>query len=157
MALVLVRHGKAGSRSAWAQEDEIRPLTKAGVRQAEALAERLAGDPVARVLSSRFVRCVQTVAPLAERLGLEVEHHPALAEEAELDDTEALLAELAGTEAVLCTHGNVMSALLDRLRWRGVELVAAPRTGGGGKGSLWRLEGNGGDGWSRATYEPPPS
>jgi 8-oxo-dGTP diphosphatase len=157
MALVLVRHAKAGSRSAWAQDDEIRPLTGAGVRQAEALAERLAAEPVARVLSSRFVRCVQTVAPLAERLGLEVEHHPALAEEAELDDTEALLAELAGSEAALCTHGNVMSALLDRLRWRGVELVAAPRGGGGGKGSLWRLEGNGGDGWDRATYEPPPS
>ncbi len=80
---------------------------------------------------------------------------PALSEEAELDDTEALLAELAGTEAVLCTHGNVMSALLDRLRWRGVELVGAPRTGGGGKGCAWRLEGNGGDGWARATYEPP--
>src|SRR5918998_4116991 len=154
MALVLVRHAKAGSRSAWAQDDEIRPLTKAGVRQAEALAERLAGDPVARVLSSRFVRCVQTVAPLAERLGLEVEHHPALAEEAELDDTEALLAELAGTEAVLCTHGNVMSALLDRLRWRGVELGGARHSGGGGGGSLLRPPGEPGRG--RAPAPPPP-
>jgi 8-oxo-dGTP diphosphatase len=157
MALVLVRHAKAGSRSAWTQDDDIRPLTPAGVRQAEALVDRLAGGPVERILSSRFVRCVQTVAPLAERLDLEVEHHPALAEEAALDDTEALLAELAGTEAVLCTHGNVMSALLDRLRRRGVKLGGRRHSGGGGKGSLWVLEGNGGDGWSRATYEPPPS
>ena len=55
------------------------------------------------------------------------------------------------------THGNVMSALLDRLRRRGVKLGGRRHSGGGGKGSFWVLEGNGGDGWSRATYQPPPS
>jgi broad specificity phosphatase PhoE len=154
VALVLVRHAKAGSRSAWAQDDEIRPLTDGGERQAEALAERLAGEPIKRVLSSRFVRCVQTVAPLAERLGLEVEHHPALAEEADLDDTLALLDELAGTEAVVCTHGNVLGALLKRLRRQGVELVGGTG-GGGGKGSAWRLEAGRKGRWATATYEPP--
>jgi len=155
MALLLVRHAKAGSRSAWAQDDDLRPLTPAGERQAEALAERESDEGVKRVLSSRFVRCVQTVAPLAERLGLEVEHHPALAEEADLDDTEALLDELRATEAVLCTHGNVLNALLHRLRRRGVELVGADGGGGGGKGSAWRLEPDRKGRWARATYEPP--
>jgi 8-oxo-dGTP diphosphatase len=153
VALLLVRHAKAGSRSAWAQDDDLRPLTANGERQAEALAERLGGEPVERVLSSRFVRCVQTVAPLADRLDLEVEHHPALAEEADLDDTEALLAELAGTEAVLCTHGNVLHALLKRLKRRGTELRGGD--GGGGKGSAWRLEPGPDGGWATATYEPP--
>jgi 8-oxo-dGTP diphosphatase len=154
MSLWLVRHAKAGSRSAWAQDDDLRPLTKGGARQAEALADRLAEAPIKRVVSSRFVRCVQTVAPLAERLGVEVEEHPAVAEEADLDDTEALLDELAGTDAVLCTHGNVLGALLKRLRWRGVELTGDGGDGGG-KGSAWRLD-PGPDGtWSTATYEPP--
>lgn len=155
MAIVVVRHAKAGSRAAWAQDDDLRPLTPAGERQAEALAERLAGEEVKRVLSSRFVRCAQTVAPLAERLGLEVEQHPALAEEADLDDTEALLDELGHTEAVLCTHGNVLGALLKRLRRRGMELVGAAGGGGGGKGSAWRLEADRTGRWARATYEPP--
>ena len=154
MPLVIVRHAKAGSRSAWAQDDDLRPLTKAGARQARALADRLADEPFERVLSSRFVRCVQTVAPLAERLGLEVEDHPALAEEADLDDTESLLEALAGTDVVLCTHGNVLGALLKRLRWRGVEL-RGEHDGGGGKGSAWRLEPGPDGGWATATYEPP--
>jgi broad specificity phosphatase PhoE len=155
MALVLVRHAKAGSRSAWSQDDDIRPLTKSGQRQAEALAERHADEPIKRVLSSRFVRCLQTVGPLAERLGLEVEQHPALAEEADLRDTEALVEELAGVDAVLCTHGNVLGALVKRLRRRGVDLVGHRGDAGGGKGSAWRLE-EGPDGaWIRATYEPP--
>ena len=156
MALVLVRHAKAGSRSAWAQDDDLRPLTAAGERQAEALAARLAAEPITRVLSSRFVRCVQTVGPLAGCLGLEVAHHPALAEEADLGDTEALLGELAATEAVLCTHGNVLGALMKRLRRRGVELHGGGGGGGGGKGSAWRLQPGPDGGWASATYEPPP-
>ena len=155
MALVLVRHAKAGSRSAWAQDDDLRPLTRSGERQAEALAERLGDEPIKRVLSSRFVRCVQTVAPLAGRLGVEVEDSPALAEEAAIDDTEALLDELAATDAVLCTHGNVLGALLKRLRWRGVELLGDGGSGGGGKGSAWRLEAGSDGAWATATYHPP--
>jgi phosphohistidine phosphatase SixA len=155
VTLLLVRHAKAGSRSAWAQDDDLRPLTKGGQRQADALADRLADEPIKRVLSSRFVRCVQTVAPLAERLGLEIEEHPALAEEAELGDTEALLDELAGVEAVLCTHGNVLGAVLKRLRRHGVDLVGDGGDGGGGKGSAWRLEAGSEGTWTAATYEPP--
>ena len=155
MAVLLVRHAKAGSRAAWGQDDDLRPLTAAGERQAEAIAERLGDEPITRVLSSRFARCVQTVAPLAERLSLDVEPHPALAEEADLDDTEALLGGLAGTEAVLCTHGNVLGALLKRLRRQGVDLVGADGGAGGGKGSAWRMEADGDGHWATATYEPP--
>ena len=154
--LRVVRHAKAGSRAAWAQDDDLRPLTSAGQRQAVALADRLSGDGRVRVMSSRFVRCTQTVAPLAERLGVDVEEHPALAEETDLDDTEALLERLAGADAVLCTHGNVVSALLDRLHWRGAEIVGHD-VGGGGKCSAWLLEPGPDGGWARATYEPPPS
>lgn len=58
-------------------------LTELGFQQARRLAERLApelaGQSV-KLLSSDLKRAAQTAAPLAERLGLEVEYRPALRE-----------------------------------------------------------------------------
>ena len=59
-----------GSRSAWDGPDEQRPLSKAGRRQAAALAKLLGDEPIGRIVSSPYVRCRETVAPLAERIGL---------------------------------------------------------------------------------------
>jgi phosphohistidine phosphatase SixA len=154
VTLRLIRHAKAGSRPDWAQPDDLRPLTGAGHRQAEDLARRLADADIERVLSSRYARCVQTVEPLARALGLEVEHHPALAEEADLDETFALLAELAPTPSALCTHGNVVDGVIDRLRRRGVKLVG--RDGGGRKGSVWAIEVRPDGRFIRAVHTPPP-
>ena len=81
MTLHLVRHAKAGYRSDWAQSDELRPLTAVGEAQALALADLLRHHPVKRILSSPYVRCMQTVKPLAKALGLEVEEHHALGED----------------------------------------------------------------------------
>lgn len=140
MALHLVRHAKAGSRPDWGQPDELRPLTGAGRVQAEALAGKLAPFPVERVLSSRYARCVQTVEPLAAALEMPIEELPALAEEADIDQTWALLEELAaaGTEAVLCSHGNIIGPLLDRLHRRGIQLDGDEWSCK--KGSIWRVE-----------------
>src|SRR3712207_2027478 len=123
MALHLVRHAKAGSRHEWTEPDELRPLSRNGARQAAAVCDALAAFPVKRILASRFVRCEQTVRPLAVQLGLEVEVHPALAEEASLTATWDLLEELAGTEAVLCTRGNIIPPVIDRLVGRGGVLL----------------------------------
>ena len=156
MAVHLLRHAKAGHRHEWAQPDELRPRTPAGMQQALALRESLAALPVKRILSSRYLRCVQTVAPLAERLGLEVELHPALAEEADVADTWDLLEELAGTgtDAVLCTHGNVTPPVIDRLVRRGGRII--DHDPGNKKGSVWTLEADGDGRFTTATYVPPP-
>lgn len=146
MALHLVRHGDAGTGP-----DEERPLTDGGRRQAGALTDHLAARPVMRVLSSRYARCVETVTPLAERLGLPVEHHDALAEEADVEDTWALLESLTGDEVVLCSHGNLISPILDRVLRRGAEIVAEEWTCR--KGSVWRLEPDGDQPFARATLE----
>jgi 8-oxo-(d)GTP phosphatase len=140
MALHLVRHAKAGSRPDWGQPDELRPLTEAGRVQAEALAGKLAPLGVQRILTSRFARCTQTVEPLAAAAGVPVEQVQALAEEADLDETWALLESLAGdgTEAVLCSHGNVIGPVLDRLHRRGVPLDGDEWSCR--KGSVWRLD-----------------
>jgi len=145
MAIHLVRHAKAGNRPDWHQPDDLRPLTNAGLVQATAIADALAGRTITRVASSRYVRCVQTVQPLADRLGLDVEQHPALAEEASFEDTWALLEEAIGdsSDTVLCSHGNVIPSILDRLVRRGIDVVSDDRSCH--KGSVWTVEvGDGG-------------
>ena len=154
MTLYLVRHAKAGSRVAWEQPDDLRPLSRVGREQAAALARVLAGRPVERILSSRFVRCVQTVQPLADERSLPVEWAEGLAEEARDDEVIALLKEVSKTEAVLCTHGNIVPVVLDHLAGQGVTFHDAPHVWQ--KGSVWMLETDGEGGFTDARYVPPP-
>ena len=76
MTVYLVRHARAGRRSAWKGDDRLRPLSKVGRRQAAALVDLLvevSGDrEIEEILSSPYVRCRQSVDPLAKRLGLKV-------------------------------------------------------------------------------------
>ena len=152
MALLLVRHGAAGSRSSWALPDDLRPLTGAGRAQAAGLVEILAPFPVARVLSSRYVRCLETVEPLAAARRLEVEHEVALAEEAADEDVLALVKRMAPDHAVLCTHGNVVPVVLDHLRRDGVSFEDHPHVWE--KGSTWVLDTDRGQ-VVAARYLPP--
>jgi 8-oxo-dGTP diphosphatase len=81
LVLDLVRHMKARNRQKWAGSNDERPLTKRGLRQAEAQAAAMAmGDSIAGLYCSPAMRCRQTIAPLAERLGLDVTIEPLLAE-----------------------------------------------------------------------------
>ena len=68
MTIHLVRHARAGSRSRWKGDDSLRPLSKVGRTQADGIAKRLANEPVDLIVSSPYLRCVDTVAPLVERL-----------------------------------------------------------------------------------------
>ncbi len=112
MPLLLVRHATAGERAAWVGDDRLRPLDDRGWRQAHALVTQLAGFAVERVMSSPYLRCVQTVEPLARSRGLVVEETAALAEGHEREGV-ALAVELAGTDTVLCTHGDLVPPILD--------------------------------------------
>jgi 8-oxo-dGTP diphosphatase len=149
----LIRHGKAGDRGAWEGPDELRPLTKAGARQADGLAERLGGETIGRVVSSPAVRCVDTVRPLAERLGVSVERDPDLMEGMGADAAVRLVAESIPESAiVLSTHGDVIWELLSDLEAAGVPLTAGIPAK---KGSVWVLEVADGA-VVRGTYQPPP-
>ena len=154
--LLVVRHGHAGDRERWEGPDERRPLSKKGRRQAAGLVETLDGFVVSRIVSSRYIRCLETVVPLAgeRRLGIEV--HPALAEGSSVAELGALVAELAGATTVLCTHGDVIWNIL-------VELAHHPAGGSASeeddlvmaKGSTWVVEGDGSR-LTAARYLPPP-
>ena len=142
VTLLVVRHAKAGDRGAWSGPDSSRPLSPNGRRQAEGLVDRisaqLGGLPIERILSSASLRCVQTVEPLAEALGLPIEPRAELAEGGDVERVLVLAHELMGNTAVLCSHGDVIPRLLDALASHyGLALPHAKRCE---KGSTWILE-----------------
>lgn len=139
---LLVRHGTAGNRKDWVGDDRLRPLDEKGVRQAEALAGLLVNQPIKRIFSSPYLRCVQTMEPLAERLGLTIDRVDELAEGAAREDVEKLVRRAGGDLVVLCTHGDV------------IEWIVGPDSPNR-KGGFWVLKQTEGR-LSPNRYTPPP-
>ncbi len=148
----LLRHAEAGSRAAWNGKDSLRPLTKKGKRQTATIRDDLADSGVERVMSSPYLRCIQTVEPLAATIGADLEVSDALAEGSDGDMAFALLESLIGTNVVLSTHGDVLTTLLSRMRSEGLKLKGKPNTS---KASIWRIEVENGR-FTRGRYSPPP-
>ena len=134
-----------------APEDEAGAPDGPGDRQSEKLAEWLRHEPVTRILSSPFERCRQTVEPLAKQLGLEVEIDDRLAEGAPVERSWDLLESLAGTTAVLCSHGDVIPDLVRRAQLRGMHV---PGKSGCAKGSVWTLQHWDGERFATGVYTP---
>ncbi len=151
MDAFVVRHAKAGSRRRFEGDDRLRPLSRVGRPQAAGIAELLAHRDIARVLTSPYTRCAQTVEPLAARLGLEVELDEDLAEGNHWSHALALV-EQATQPIALCSHGDVIGDLMHHLAERGVPLDDDRIE----KGSTWVLQVEEGD-IVKARYLPPPS
>jgi 8-oxo-(d)GTP phosphatase len=134
--LLVVRHGSAGDREHWDGDDEHRPLDDRGRRQAEALVRQLAPFQVDRVVSSPFVRCVDSVEPLARARSVELEEADELAEGSRPEDVARLLDELAGQAAAVCGHGPELQRLFGKMK-KGSTVVA--EVGEGGLLELGRL------------------
>ena len=152
MKLYLIRHAKAESRGSWWHEDVLRPLSTVGHGEAMGLVERLDGVPIARVISSPALRCRQTVEPLAARLGLTVEIEPRLGEGSAMSDALSLIGSLGSRPVVLCSHGDLIPGLVEKLCPGALELeggVGVP------KGSTWVFQGTLGE-TLHAAYLPPP-
>ncbi len=150
----LVRHAKAGNRLRWTGPDDVRPLSKPGRRQAQALVELFAGQPFTRLLSSPYVRCVQTLEPLAEARGLALETTEGLGEGAPVDRAlELMLSAADHGPAALCTHGDVMMFALEELHEAGVPLEGPLEFK---KGATWILDVRDGA-FARGRYLPPPA
>lgn len=150
----LVRHAKAKSRAGWTEPDHLRPLTKVGRSQANALTKLFEAQPFSRLLSSPYVRCVQTLEPLAQTRGLPVEAADRLAEGAPVDGALALiLSTAADGPAALCTHGDVMELIVEALVATGVPIDGPLEFK---KGATWILEIDRGA-VTGARYVPPPA
>ncbi|MEE3354002.1 MAG: phosphoglycerate mutase family protein [Actinomycetota bacterium] len=145
MSILLVRHGSAGDPYHWSGDDADRPLDASGRDQADRLPDAvgpvLSGRPLAAIRSSRALRCIQTVSPLATRHGLAASTDPALFEGGSSPTTELVRRLAARREAdrqvvVLCSHSDVIPEVV-----RDVVADGAGLTGGRGcaYASVWEL------------------
>ena len=132
-----VRHAKAGSRGHWQGDDRLRPLSKKGVKQAEALIDVFKPFKVSAIYSSPFLRCVQTVDPLAGDRGLEIQETPALAEGRGLRGAYEFMSDPNLDNVVLSAHGDLVWELVEDLVNR---RVIKAGEGGYEKGSTWVVE-----------------
>jgi phosphohistidine phosphatase SixA len=136
VSLLLIRHAFAGDSSRWEGDDTGRPLDARGRRQATGLVGVLDRFELERIVSSPYLRCIETVEPLADARQLEIEHDDALGAD-RLGDVPTVLERLRGDNAAVCTHGD--------LPW----LAGRPFK----KGSVWVLD----DDLEPAEYLPPPA
>ncbi|CAB4599328.1 unannotated protein [freshwater metagenome] len=137
MTIFLTRHAHAGKRSEWTADDHLRPLSKRGKAQADGLTKVVGNLVIGRIISSPYVRCMQTMEPLAEKFELTVQSSEAFAEGAETDEAYQILLELDEFDGVACSHGDLIPHLLRRLVADGME-TDGPLIDQ--KGSTWVIE-----------------
>ncbi|BBY66024.1 8-oxo-(d)GTP phosphatase MutT1 [Mycolicibacterium helvum] len=137
--VLIVRHGTAGIKSRYKGDDRSRPLDKNGRAQAESLVGQLMAFGATDIYAADRARCIQTVEPLAQELGVTITVEADLTEEAYAADPDSAhkrIAEIAagGGTPVICTQGKVIPYLL--AWWRGTEKPDKSRNR---KGSTWVL------------------
>ena len=108
--IYVVRHTDAGVRTD-SPDDHLRPLSSTGHAHARILADRAQFASVGDVVSSPYVRCVQTVEPLTARHHRPVSISNSLAEGAPIEAMLRLLRRLPDG-SVACTHGDMLQELV---------------------------------------------
>lgn len=107
---VLLRHAEKLGKLSNAE------LTSAGQRRAQALSQELAAFRPVRLFVSERPRSQQTLAPLARRLGLELEIRPFGAEAAL---AEEILEDPRQGNVVVCAHSDTLGPLARALGYPG--------------------------------------
>lgn len=148
----VVRHAKAGERRLWNGDDLERPLSKKGWKQSDLVGKRLSKLDPTRLVSSPYVRCVQTLEPLGKRIDREVEVDQRLCEDEPFEPVLDLLREVPA-RTVLCTHGDLIPATMQALARRGMKIDTRPDWR---KAAVWVLRRNKKGEIVHATVWPPP-
>ena len=106
----------------------MRGLSEAGRRESQRVADLLEGHDVAAIISSPYARAIQTVQPLADRLGMTIEIDPDLRERhlssGPLDDFNASL-EATWRDFFLALPGGESSAAAQARVSRAIRRIAA--------------------------------
>lgn len=119
--LIILRHTQAMKRADFkGKVDARRPVTRVGRTQAKSLVGLLTAFGIHDVRSSDATRCLQSVAPTADRLGVRVGEEPLFSEEGFEDSPKAALRRLLviarrPAATVLCTHRPVLPSVLECL------------------------------------------
>ncbi len=117
---IVLRHGKAVSRSQWDKSEGKRPLQPQGRKQSLALVPVLSAYGVKSIISSPWTRCIETVKPFSVKKDIKIDeraplseqgHHEKPAQVAKL--VESLVA--AGRSTVVCSHRPVLPTILNTL------------------------------------------
>jgi phosphohistidine phosphatase SixA len=113
--LYLLRHAHAGDPLAWDGPDELRPLSDKGEKQADRLAQFLAGvgfQPDA-IITSPMVRAAQTAEIFGHRLGVPVRMDERLGGELGIESLERVLRDAGDPQRpVIVGHDPDFSELV---------------------------------------------
>lgn len=125
VAFLVVRHGKAEARKAWKGEEAHRPITPRGAAYAFALSYELACFNPTRLVSSPWIRCLETLDMFSWQTHQSIVHLPQLTEDAfaqnphtswECFYTEMLNAVRSGTPTAICMHRPVIGGMFEHMR-----------------------------------------
>lgn len=150
--LYVVRHAKAGERRLWNGDDIDRPLSKLGRKQSALIGKRLAKLEPSQLLSSPYVRCIQTLEPLGMLTGHDVIIDKRLCEDEPFEPVLELLRDAPGG-TVVSTHGDIIPAVMNALTRRGMKMNTPPDWR---KAAVWVLKRNRKGDIVHATVRPPP-
>ena len=140
--VLIVRHGTAGSKKRYKGDDRNRPLDKHGRAQAESLVGLLLAFGPTSLYAADRLRCIQTIEPLADELGVTISHEPTLTEEAYAENRDTGASAGAGDrreadgKPVICSQGKVIPDLID---WWCERDGVRPDKSRNRKGSTWVL------------------
>ena len=115
--LIIVRHTKALERGDWDDDDSKRTLDERGLTQSEQLIQHLEPFGVDEIYSSDYIRCVQTVTPLAQSRGLKITEIPNLNEANFGFDPERAISFANAVKQdekniLICSHNPVIPTML---------------------------------------------
>jgi phosphohistidine phosphatase len=134
LELHLLRHADAGDPEAWTGDDDARPLSNKGIRQAERLGRHLArvGFEPDAVVTSPLLRARQTADIVAAALGAVVSVDDRVAGHLTLEALEAVLRDAGGPHRpILVGHDPDFSELVTSLTGAAIPMK---------KGALARLD-----------------
>jgi len=119
-ALIVLRHGKAVQPFEWDGPDASRPLKPRGTRQARAIVPTVQAFEPRVLISSSAVRCVETLQPTAEALGLEIRPTDGISQDA-YEEHGGSVREVVEKRierrrtTVLCSHSPVLPEILHEI------------------------------------------
>jgi 8-oxo-dGTP diphosphatase len=119
-ALVVARHGKATAHDNWDGEDSLRPLVAKGMQQAKDIAGGLAAFAPKSIYSSPAIRCMQTIAPLSYRTGIEIKETGKISQDKWTSGGERVKEFIENRfkkaeSAVICSHGPVIPQIVSEI------------------------------------------